>query len=280
MLTWKFRASIGKWMTPFIVMSVLILAGCAAPTLNALHEASGPERSLVTAEGSNLLFSRVIWNAGLATEQTIPGGFLGGYMFSVPLGATMGNHPVALENNRGRSSILNYTVTAVQPFGSPRVDHIMLISSSFDGAGNVTHLLYVHGANIDVGAVVAVNGVDVATVAHKGLRNDLYGIAPNTLGYPIYHYLALLAAPGARPVGSVLSITVRNLDGQTSAPFNYTLPASLATLDSDGDSLLDTWETNGYDANSDGIIDINLPTLGTDPFRRDVLLREIGNRRK
>ena len=43
-------------------------------------------------------------------------------------------------------------------------------------------------------------------------------------------------------------------------------------MDSDGDNLLDTWEVSGYDADADGTIDIDLPTLGADPHRPDLLL--------
>jgi hypothetical protein len=254
-----------------ILVCALSLAACT-PVLTALHESSGPERSLVMVEGSNLLFTRVVWDASLPTEQTLPGGFLGGYIFSVPAGSAVGNHPVAVENSYGRSGKMDYAVTGPAPFGAPRIDFVTLVSTTFDAAGNVTPLLYVQGANIDVGAVVAVNGADVATATHKGIRNELYGVDPNRLGYPIYHFLALLALPGAQKAGSPLQITVRNLDNQTSAPFAYVLPADAASLDSDGDSLRDTWEKSGYDANNDGTIDINLPGLGTDPFRKDLLL--------
>lgn len=259
-------------LLPFALLGLLVLAGCERPTLTALDEPSGPEHALVVIQGSNLLFSSLVWDAGLPAETKVPGGFLGGYMFSVPPGASLGNHPVALENSRGRSATLNFSVTAPQPFGAPRIDYVTSGDATFDAAGSVTTWLYVQGANLDVGSVVQVGGVDVATVAHKGLRNNLYGVAPTTLGYPIYHYVSVLAVAGARPAGSNLALTVRNLDGQVSPAFNYTLPANAASLDSDGDSLLDSWETAGFDANGDGAVDVDLPALGTNPYRRDVLL--------
>lgn len=43
-------------------------------------------------------------------------------------------------------------------------------------------------------------------------------------------------------------------------------------LDSDGDKLLDSWELNGYDANGDGIIDIDLPTMGANPYKKDLFV--------
>ncbi len=259
---------------PAAVLAVLaiVLSSCAGPTLTNLDQNSGPEHSIVMIQGTNLLFARIVWDAGLASERIIPGGFLGAFLFSVPPGASQGNHSVAVENSRGRSATMDFNVTAPQPFGAPRIDRVMIGNVTFDGAGNLNSWLYVQGANIDVGAVAQLDGGDVATVAHKALRNDLYGVVPTSLAYPIYHYVALIAVAGSRPAGSNLAITVTNLDGQASPAFSYTLPADASSLDSDGDGLLDSWEKNGYDSDGDGAIDINLPALGADPFRTDVLL--------
>ena len=253
--------------------AALIQAACnPAPPAVTLDRTTGPPHTLVMVQGSNLLLSSVIWDAGLGTEQVIPGGFLGAYMFSVPPGASAGNHPVAVQNGAGRSAVVNFNVTAPVPYGAPRVDHVSLLGTTFDGSGNVSGWLYVQGANFDVGAVVQVNGADVASISHRGLRNDLYGIPPDRLGYPIYHYVSVLAAFGPVPAGSNISVTSRNLDLQTSAAFNYATPANQAALDSDGDSLLDTWEESGFDANGDGTVDVNLAALGANKWRRDVLL--------
>ena len=248
----------------------ILLAGCT-PVLDDLVADDGPERTLVRVDGSRLLFSEVVWDAGSPSEMTIPGGFLGGYMFSVPPGASLGAHPVALRNAWGTSSTVNFNVTAPLPFSTPRVDHVTLVNASFDG-GNVTPLLYVQGANIDVGAVVQVDGSDVATVAHRGLHTELYGTDPTIMGYPIYHYVSLLAVPGDRPAGSTISVRVRNLDGLFSAAVNYALPANAAVQDSDGDNMPDAWETSGYDADGDSVVDIDLAALGAHPLRPDILI--------
>lgn len=42
--------------------------------------------------------------------------------------------------------------------------------------------------------------------------------------------------------------------------------------DRDGDGLLDDWETNGIDVNNDGMIDLDLPTMGADPDRKDLFI--------
>ncbi len=42
--------------------------------------------------------------------------------------------------------------------------------------------------------------------------------------------------------------------------------------DTDGDKLLDGWEVNGYDANGDGIVDVNLPAFGANVVRKDLFV--------
>jgi hypothetical protein len=231
--------------------------------------------------GSNLDGASVIWDPGTANEKTLPSGYLGPYMFSVPPDALPGStHSVALKNASGLSNTVSFAVVAASvPFPKPRIDHVTLLGAGFDDAGHVNSTLYVQGANFDVGAVVLVNGVEVATTPHKGLRAERYGLADAQFGYPIYHYVAAVAVVGSRSVGDTLNITVRNLDAQVNdpcapsgAPCAYVLPMDAASMDSDGDSLRDVWESNGYDATGDNVVDVDLRGLGADPLRRDVLL--------
>jgi hypothetical protein len=42
--------------------------------------------------------------------------------------------------------------------------------------------------------------------------------------------------------------------------------------DTDGDGLPDNWEVNGIDANGDGVIDLDLPSLGVDPNHKDLFI--------
>ena len=42
--------------------------------------------------------------------------------------------------------------------------------------------------------------------------------------------------------------------------------------DMDGDALLDDWEVNGYDADGDGDIEVDLPAMGADPTHKDVFV--------
>jgi hypothetical protein len=45
-----------------------------------------------------------------------------------------------------------------------------------------------------------------------------------------------------------------------------------AQADSDGDALLDVWETNGIDVDNDGLIDLDLPAMGADPKHKDIFI--------
>ena len=257
-----------------LILVAIPLTSCAPPKVATFDPPTGPPHAVVMVRGTDLALSTIVWDAGLSTETTIPGGFLGAFMFSVPANASARPHPVAIQNSRGRSANMTFTVQPppVVPFPAPRVDYVTLIGADFDTSRHVTATLYVQGANVDVGAVVLVDGVQVATSAHKVLLADWHGVSANEFGYPIFHYLSMVALPGAKPVSSTIAVTVQNPGGQLSQVFSYKLPPNAAGMDSDGDGLLDSWETNGYDADGDGVVDVNLPMLGADPYRRDLLV--------
>lgn len=43
-------------------------------------------------------------------------------------------------------------------------------------------------------------------------------------------------------------------------------------VDTDGDALKDYWEVYGYDNNGDGVVDVNLPGLGANPYKKDIFV--------
>lgn len=250
-----------------LIFLSLAVSGCAR--LDALDPNNGPERTLVQVRGSTL-FSSLIWDAGAPSETQLPGGFLGANVFSVPNGAPLGAHDVALQQGSTRTGTLPFTVTGAQPFTAPRVDRISMVFAGFEG-GNVNTWLYVQAANGDVGGEVLVNGAVQPTVAHRGLRNNRFGIAGGDFLFPGYHWVSYIV-PYTGPAGSTINVSVRNADGQTSGARQFTLPVSLATLDRDGDDIPDAWEVNGYDADGNGTIDVDLPGLGAHPLRPDVFV--------
>ena len=96
------------------------LSGCTRPpTITSLDVNQGPDHTLVKVSGSSMFASRVVWDAGAPTETIIPGGFLGGYMLSIPGGASTGVHNIALSNRNGLSNMVAFTVTAPEPWSAP-----------------------------------------------------------------------------------------------------------------------------------------------------------------
>ena len=258
---------------PLVLLAVIPLTACARPELAGfdLPEGTWP-RALVVVRGTDLSRSRIIWDAGTRDERVLPGAFLGAGFFSIPPGASQRAHAVALEGPNGRSPSVSLTVKGATAFPRPRIDYVTLLGALFDTPRKVKATLYVQGANFDIGAIVAINGNDVATTTDKTLLNDWHGVPVSELDYPIYRYVSTIAIAGERMAGSPINVTVRNLDGTVSPVFKYKLPTSAADMDSDGDRLLDSWETAGYDANGDGIVDVDLPALGADPKRRDLFV--------
>ncbi|PXX61047.1 hypothetical protein DFR70_109238 [Nocardia tenerifensis] len=60
--------------------------------------------------------------------------------------------------------------------------------------------------------------------------------------------------------------------GAVLTPATASAQPDAAAVDTDGDGLADAWEKNGYDANGDGKIDVDLPTMGADPNHKDIFV--------
>jgi uncharacterized protein (TIGR02145 family) len=88
------------------------------------------------------------------------------------------------------------------------------------------------------------------------------------------------------PLGSGIGSYVRALtvyDTKLIVGGDFTVAGNKATAylaawtsasgsDIDGDGLLDMWEQYGYDFNSDGIVDVNLPAMGANPNHKDIFV--------
>ena len=280
----------GYWL-PVLLLGAVCLAACSEPpVITTLEPAEGHPHDVVLIKGTDLDGAEIVWDYG-KTNKVIPGGYQGAYMFSVPHGATPDAYSVVVRKGGVDSNPMTFTIPeedgpdnvarppgpATREFPAPRIDAVTLVGATFEAAG-VHATLYVQGANLDVGAIVSITDdmatppVPVATTSHRVLRNEWFGVKDDEFDYPIYHYSSAVAIPGLRPAGQRIWLIVTNLDGFHSEPFPYELPKNVNTIDSDGDSLPDKWETGGYDAEGDGVVDVNLPMLGADPYRRDVFL--------
>jgi hypothetical protein len=280
-----------RLLPPAAIVSVFVLSACA-PSIR-LDRTEGVPHTLVGITGSRLDGGTIIWDAGTPNETVIPGSMSGAYLFSVPPSATATtptSHSIRVKHGWHSSNVVTFTVRPTSddtpvPFTNPRIDSIMMNGTHFDGT-QVSVSLYVQGANIDVGAVVKVKPMlsadvqntsnldgdgyeELATVTDKGLRCNWFGVSQTEMDYPISHFVSLIAILDARRAGSLWSVEVENLDGKKSLASTFEVPTDEATLDSDGDGLLDTWETNGYPA-PDGIV--SLAPFGVKPYRRDILV--------
>jgi hypothetical protein len=260
--------------------AALLVAGCNTPSVVALSPSSGPAGQVVTIEATDAFITSVVWNAGRPDERTIPGGFLGATMFSVPAGAATGAHPVAIQRavrdaagavHVDRSNLVTFTVTAPRAPVRPRLERVSIMNATFSGP-NVIPMLYVQGANLDVGATILIDGAAVPSSAHRVMDHQSFGLDPRAQAFPIYHHLAVAAMAGRRARAITLTITARNLDGAVSDPFTYRLPDAPAHLDSDGDGITDDDERLGVDTNGDGVRDLDLSQVGADPHRPNIFL--------
>jgi hypothetical protein len=77
--------------------------------------------------------------------------------------------------------------------------------------------------------------------------------------------LSSLALTAAAASGAVAAIAPDKPAAPTAKP-------APAATDTDGDSLPDAWETNGYDANGDGTVDVDLPGMGATPNKKDLFV--------
>ena len=252
-------------------LSVAILAAEPArtdpPRIANLSPASAPPRTLIVVRGDGVE-SALVWDAGSPSEKILPSALGGATMFSVPADAAPGDHAVAIQGAQ-RSATASFRVAGDPPMAKPRIDSITLVDTKFQAGNMVQAILYVQGANIDVGAKVLVDGVETASDAHKALINNMFGANPAVLAYPIRHYLSRTVALSPRAPRSTVNVQVRNEGNELSEVVDYALPASPETLDSDGDGIPDVVELNGYD-NGKGRIDLR--ALGADPFRKDVFV--------
>jgi hypothetical protein len=261
-------------MAACIPLAFLLLGSSCPPdkpTLVSLNPTSGPPGTTVQVDGSDLSLSSVIWDAGLPAEKSVPQAFLSATVFTVPLDAAIGPHPVKVKGKNYSDQAITFQVTAGNRPG-PRLDDVTLSLANI-AAGSASFILMAHGANIDVGAKIRIGGVAQETYFSRVLINqNLEAADPSTLGYPIFHYATVWCIPQAQIPNSDISVTVENLNGTVSNAVAYHIAASNDELDSDGDGLLDSWETSGYDANGDGTIDVDLPTMGADPLHKDLFV--------
>jgi hypothetical protein len=93
---------------------------------------------------------------------------------------------------------------------------------------------------------------------------------------PATHLLSIKDLGGWQtPRCALGGITTEGFHGDDRGRILFSVSASLigsAEGDSDGDGLLDSWEICGVDGNGDGTVDVDLPAMGADPYRKDLFV--------
>ena len=115
------------------------------------------------------------------------------------------------------------------------------------------------------------NGADDHFDIHPGERTNVemvFNVATNKLKIPGLSGWEQFK----RPAGKIKSQGSR---GDDHGYIVFSVSASLFDApngDSDNDGLYDSWEINGLDADQDGFVDVDLPAMGADPYRKDVFV--------
>jgi len=240
--------------------------GDATPVLRAIQANEGYPRQLLAVDGDTTGAS-IIWGAGTATESVINNGTNGTQYFQIPEDAGAGQYPVALRVGGNTSNTLCVTVRAASgAYPAPRIQEIGL-----NGRTGTDLAFTVSAANLDTDASVTVNGTDIPGAALWSALPVDYQLShiPETFKYPIYHYGQLIGVIPNPSLGSTLSVTVTNRDGQNST-MDYILPGRWEDLDSDNDGLLDRWEDDVYTAEGGGVV--NLSGMGADKYKKDIFM--------
>lgn len=89
----------------------------------------------------------------------------------------------------------------------------------------------------------------------------------------IFSALTSLAVAAVTATSGLAIAQASPAPDQTTPTFEtVSAAAAPAATDTDGDSLPDAWETNGYDANGDGVIDVDLPGMGATANKKDLFV--------
>jgi len=247
---------------------IFLLSSCDTPTITSLDPSEGSEGMVVVIDGTDQLFADVNWDG-----SEIPTFWYGAIGFTIPYGTATGSHEVTLSNSYGTSAAATCDVNPAVTIPAPDINDVQLVAADIASGAFTQGVLLVVGSNIDIGATINIDGTDVTSGTHQVLINNFCGgVDPQSFGSPNYHYTSVITSLIGLTPGSTISVQIVNLDGETSSAFSYDLGASNSLLDSDGDGLLDDWEENGYDADGDGTIDVDLASMGCSKYHKDILI--------
>ena len=160
------------------VIALVVILGTATgwqspapPGIVELKPSSGPPGTIVRVVGSGLSGASVKWDG-----TVIPSGHLSAKFFTVPGGA-VGGHTVQLKRGSSHSATKTFTVTSKFKRGEPRLDDVTIAEFSIHN-GSAGFFLLAHGANIDVGAKILIDGAAVPTTFYSVTRKPMHAKLP------------------------------------------------------------------------------------------------------
>ncbi len=190
-----------------------------------------------------------------------------------PLSTTGGGFASAMEPT---SATFLYSTQIPSTVSGPSVDVDEEGRAHVVGGGGVglplVDPLYTSGSSFALRLSPAGGSIEFSTLLPSVTLNGVYldpeggmflaGTIPNggSAAFPDVNPVQESAPAGANAAALVLLREVRCVDG------------SFTLQDTDGDGLYDCWETQGIDANADGVADLALPVLGADPDHKDLFL--------
>lgn len=153
------------------------------------------------------------------------------------------------------------------------------ISYSYQATGDQYSIVDVNGQRLSTSS----GGYDDGAAVNGGLMTvgglddsnanpaDPYQLPPNMETYDDELYSLL---PFMKKGDTEVRVSTRNPSGDDNVFFAYLLLHGEAEVnkDTDGDALLDDWEKNGYDADGDGVVDVDLPAMGANYRHKDIFV--------
>ena len=253
-----------------IVVSLAALVGPLAPGAAAFGEPNGNISGQVEDREGPLLDS-FRFNSGGLDDWTMPGsaedpGSNAAATADLTYTTTLGTTSVTVDARGNASANTGAMVRKASAGSSFSKQFQVLVPSRFSATGSVSVTTSAGHCCVsaEIRLVQANPGIDVFRVG-VSTGDSGQGVSRTGIVQPGLYRLDVQASVGMG-FGAAAS---PNDAGSAAFDTRFTLTDA---TDTDGDALLDVWETDGIDTNDDGTIDLDLPAMGADPRGKDIFL--------
>jgi hypothetical protein len=189
---------------------------CPAPTVISITPTQGPGGTIVEVQfDQGGLGGTVLWDgSGVTTRNAHIVGLSHTLRFTVPVGATTGNHAVSVQSASKLSNSVDFTVTGPGNNSVPQID-------GFDVA-EAGKELTLYGQNFTTNSVILVDNVTVTS--YVGTSQPW-----RTIPYEFADNVIVCTVPGTVNPGTSHTAKVVNAPGFESAIFTFTVPSRTLT---------------------------------------------------